>query len=69
MFIMGNCPEWFWLIPLLGMLLMIGLMLFFCGKGRRNGLSGMCGCGRTNNHYNQERLTDVIPHASDTNKA
>jgi len=33
MFITGTCTEWFWLIPLLGLGLMIGLMFFMCGKG------------------------------------
>ena len=68
MFITGTCPEWFWLIPLFGMVLMIGLMFFMCGKGMRKGVTGLCGCGRTDKHYNQERMADDHPHPADTNK-
>ena len=68
MFITGTCPEWLWLIPLLGMALMIGLMFFICSKGRRNGITGMCGCGRTDKNHNQKPMTETQSHLADTNK-
>ena len=68
MFITGTCPEWFWLIPLFAMGLMIGLMFFMCGKGMRNGVTGLCGCGHTDKQCNQEHMKDNHPQSADTNK-
>lgn len=69
MFISEACPEWFWLIPLLGMVLMFGLMFFICAKGGRNGVSGGCGCGRTNKQYNQEAIEDGKKQTPGTSRA
>jgi len=68
MFITGSCPEWFWLIPFLGMVLMIGLMVFMCSKGMRSSVTGMCGCGRTNRQCSQERIENDKTRLTDSNK-
>jgi len=68
MFITGTCTEWFWFIPLLGLGLMIGLMFFMCGKGMRNGVTGLCGCGRTDKHGNQGRMEDNHSQPAEPNR-
>ena len=54
MFITDTCFEWFWIIPLIGMAFMIGMMLFMCRMGLRNGFVDKCGCGGTRKQCNPD---------------
>ena len=66
MFISEMCPEWFWLIPLLGMVLMFAFMFLICGKGVRNGITGMC--GHNSKQYRQGNTDHDNRQAPGTNK-
>jgi hypothetical protein len=56
MFVTDACSEWFWIIPLIGMVFMIGMMMFMCRMGLRNGFVDKCGCGGSKEHCNQEHI-------------
>lgn len=45
MFFPAECPGWFWILPMLGMLFMIGIMFLIARAFMKSG-SGVNCCGR-----------------------
>ncbi len=52
------CSGWFWIIPIVGMVLMVGMMFFMCRSGPGTGWFGPCGCGRADDHSTRDRAED-----------
>lgn len=55
MYIEATLPVWLWIIPLIGMVVMMVLMFFFCRGGWKNRTAPRCGCGSNKEPGDHER--------------
>lgn len=60
------CPVWFWIIPVIGMALMVGMMFFVCRTGPGAGWIGRCGCGHAEDRSTRDRAEDRGAPPSET---
>lgn len=60
------CPGWFWIIPLIGMVLMAEMMFFICRTGPGTGWFGQCGCGRAEDRTTRDPAESRGAPPSDT---
>lgn len=57
MFFPANCPEWFWIFPLLGMLFMVGMMFFMARIFMKGGGMANC-CGGQSKADSEHKTVD-----------
>lgn len=69
MFVTTACPEWFWILPLIGLVFMAGMMLFLCRAGHRTGFGEKGCCGHAPDGHDSGHTGERTKTSSDISRS